>query len=543
MLKCVGSKASTGPACLVLILLSVTGAFLVLYATVNGPWMGSDSVEYVVSADNLRTGKGLGLERPSGEMAPMSHFPPGYSIVIAVVGLLTGNGIDAARVAGVILILMFGLLLGFCTLSAMHSPPLAFIMTMIPLTSSVFLNLFTGALSEPMFLVFLFAGAYGLARWLAMRTSRAYLLSALALGLAAITRYAGVAFVVAGAMAILAFAGSSWGRRLRDAALYLLLSGLPFASWLVRLALQPSTARAREIAFPDLSTIWATSQSMRGEVVDSLWRSVPFGEWLPELHYIERSGLLALCGALTVLVPVLWWTRYRRGKARADVGTPWPQSVAVVSWTFVICYLGGLALASLLVRPAPDIDMRMMAPAAILLWWLFGSGVALLRSNGITSRQLGNASLVIAGVYLATLAPGGGRMLRDLHENGWGYTSDSWRSSPTISVLREMPADVAIVTNESAAVMLLAGRPAYDLPEIIRNERVDVSRPFGENQANPAEQLFREGKAVLVLFRSLYWQLEPLYGSGTNERIRVMTDGLTVGMETADATMYRWSGP
>jgi len=536
-------KVLAKAAYLAVVLLAMAGALSVYFATTNGPWMASDSVEYVVSADNLRAGKGLGLERPSGEFAPMSHFPPGYSLVLAALGVVTGNGIDAARVASVLLMLVFGLLLGLGTLSALQSPPLAIIMTMVPITSTVFLNLFTGALSEPLFLVLLCAGTYSLARWLAFRMPADIVLSALALGLAAVTRYAGMPLIPAGAVVVLAFSGSSWQRRLRDAAVHLLLGVLPVGLWFGWLAWLPSAAQARGFTVPDLSVIWETSQPMRGAMVESLWRSVPYGEWLPELPYAARAGILALGAALTVLIPARWMTRGKEAVRRSDAAATCPQCLALVSWAFAVCYVAGLALAWLLVSPTPDINLRMMAPGAILLWWLLASGISLLRSQHTEQRWLGNIGLVAAGLYMATLVPRGAELLQDLHINGRGYSSVIWRSSPTIPVLVGMPTDVSIVTNESAAVMLLAGRSAYDLPEIVRNERVELSRPFGENEANPQERLFRKGKAVLVLFRSLYWQLEPLYGPNTDERIRILTEGLTIELKTSDAMLYRWSGP
>jgi hypothetical protein len=174
------------------------------------------------------------------------------------------------------------------------------------------------------------------------------------------------------------------------------------------------------------------------------------------------------------------------------------------------------------------------------MWWIFASCVALLSRGDERRRLLARLGIVAATLYLVTLAPGAARLVTDLHVNGRGYTSVSWRASPTIPILRAMPAGQVIVTNDSAAVMFLADRSAYDLPEIIQKEPVAAFRRFGEDVTIPAERLFREGKAVLVLFDSLYWQLEPLYGSGTEERIRAMTEGLALEHGTSDARIYSW---
>ncbi len=544
MINVLGRKVlGGGIASLGLILPSIIGALLVLYATAHGPWMGSDSVEYLVSAENLQAGRGLGLERASGGFARMSHFPPAYPVTIAALSVAGGDALGAARALDAILIVAITLLLGFGFRFAIGSLPIAFLVAMVPITSAVFLDLFTGAMSEPLFLLLMCTGCLFLVSWLATQRHRSLVGAGVALGLAAMTRYAGVALIGAGAVVVLVFTPSSWGRRLRASAGYLLLAVFPLGGWLGWLTLSPSGAQAREVVAPDLAILWDASESVRGSIVDALWQSVPYAQWLPKLHYADRLGLLVIIGALTALIPILWnrgLARSASGEVRAPANA---QGLMLVSWIFLGCYTAGLALASLVVWPAPDINMRMMAPATLLMWWLFASGMSYLGRCGKKRRYLATFGVVTAGAYLLTLVPSGARMLADLHENGRGYTSVLWQASPTIPILREMAVDASIVTNESAAVMFLAGRPAYDLPEIIRNEPVTSSRRFGEDASIPAERLFRKQEAILVLFHSLYWQLEPLYGSGTEERISAMTEGLTIEVETADATIYRWPSP
>src|SRR3972149_2108876 len=58
-------------------------ALTVLYATVWGPWAGSDSVEYLEAARNLAGGQGLITIRASGRIEPIYARPPLYSVLLA----------------------------------------------------------------------------------------------------------------------------------------------------------------------------------------------------------------------------------------------------------------------------------------------------------------------------------------------------------------------------------------------------------------------------------------------------------------------------
>lgn len=522
---------------------AMIGTVLVLYATARGAWMGSDSVEYLVSARNLIAGKGMGMDMPSGDFAPLSHFPPAYPAAIAALSVATGDVAGAARGADAILIASVSLLLGLGSFVALGSLPVALLMAVIPITAGVLPILFSGAMSEPLFILFACIGCFCLAMWLTTPGPLWLVVAGLSLGLAALTRYAGVPLVGAGFLAVVIFARMGWKERLGSTGWYLLFSAGPIGAWISWLAMPQNGVEPRGVVLPDPSTLWETTQTIRGSLVDALWVSLPYAQWLPKLHYTERLALLSVGALLTFCVPLLW-RRWRNGwtGGGGDLDASAWQMLAV-GWMFLVCYVAGLAVAAVLVRPAPDVDARMMSPAALLMWWLYLSMVAILSRGGRRRRRLATLALVSSALYLATLVPGVAGRLTELHINGRGYTSVAWQASPTIPILRAMPAGEGIVTNDSAAVLYLAGRPAYDLPEIVRNEPVPVFRRFGEDDTIPAERLFREGKAVLVLFDSLYWQLKPLYGSGTDERIRAMTEGLVLERETMDAKIYRWKAP
>ncbi len=89
-----------------IILLALMGSIMIYYSTVWGPWVYSDSTEYIVSARNLLQGHGLGLFGASGAFHPLSLHPPFYSLVLSLFGAFGADLVTTARWINVVL---FGL--------------------------------------------------------------------------------------------------------------------------------------------------------------------------------------------------------------------------------------------------------------------------------------------------------------------------------------------------------------------------------------------------------------------------------------------------
>src|SRR3972149_1497500 len=86
-----------------LIVLGVFGAAAILFAAPWGAGLGGDSYYYVSGARNLLAGLGFSRPAADGGLRIITHYPPGYSAVLAV---LTGLGLEtlvAARWLGAVL--------------------------------------------------------------------------------------------------------------------------------------------------------------------------------------------------------------------------------------------------------------------------------------------------------------------------------------------------------------------------------------------------------------------------------------------------------
>ena len=78
-------------------LLLITAIVALIYATRFGPWIFSDSVEYIVSARNFLMGRGIGLQLAAGEFQPIYLHPPFYPVALSALGVLGADLVTVAR--------------------------------------------------------------------------------------------------------------------------------------------------------------------------------------------------------------------------------------------------------------------------------------------------------------------------------------------------------------------------------------------------------------------------------------------------------------
>ena len=111
--------------------------------------------------------------------------------------------------------------------------------------------------------------------------------------------------------------------------------------------------------------------------------------------------------------------------------------------------------------------------------------------------------------------------------------------------MRQLPTDTLIVTNETNAVLFLTGRSAYPLAEIYQDKPAETFYRFGDGDTSNDEgqRLFKEGKAVFVLFDTVDDQISGLYGEHTAERISSLVKGLTRSFRGEDGGIFYYPSP
>ncbi len=132
------------------------------------------------------------------------------------------------------------------------------------------------------------------------------------------------------------------------------------------------------------------------------------------------------------------------------------------------------------------------------------------------------------------------RIVQQNYELGLGYTSLAWQHSETIAAIQQLPPDALIVTNEENAILFLTGRHSYPLAEIYYDQPLAEFTRYGDGDLtqDEAQRLFRQDGAALVLFDSIYSQLEGLYGERLDARVSSLVQGLEVSFRGDDGAIY-----
>jgi 4-amino-4-deoxy-L-arabinose transferase-like glycosyltransferase len=523
-----------------LIMPALLAALVLSFATAQGPAVAGDATVYILSAKNLVEGNGLGIPGPDGNFRYISHYPPFFPIVLAGLGLVGFDLIDAARFLNVALFGLAVLAVGFVFYRASGCIFFSLISQLLLLTSPILIYQYTWAMSEPLSIFLGFGAMLLLLAWFRKLAAPLWLLSALMAGLAFLTRLIGFAFVLLGGVLVLVFSQGSWKKRASGALAYLATGGAPMILWSIYDYFRTGSLASRDFGLIDF-------MGAPGAHIFHIFHSLQsaFESWLVPASWVNAppypvfiNGLLLLLAAMLFGLSVtaaLWMA----GKQEPAQWKSDPAVMLLVSLlVFLVLYLLLAVFLYITVLPRIDLNNRMLLPAhAAALVVLMLSGNLLVR--GLKTRRW--LSIPVYAVLLGTIALYGFRSARivvDLNENMIGYLGRDWQNSQTIQAVRNLPPDAVLVSNEEAALLFLTGRAAYPVMEFYELHPLAVMTSFGESEDDEIQKIFREEGAALVLFQTMHAQLASLYGERAFTRAEVFTRGLYPYFTGSDGAIY-----
>ena len=410
----------------------VAALVAVVLATGKGLYVSPDAVFYVGTARNWVDGRGF---TPPTGVPPLEHFPPGFTVVLAALGKLGLDPLTGARVVNALALAGIVALVGMVVRSRTGSVPAALVASVLAAAAVDLLALSGSALSEPLFILLAVAGLVALAAYL--DEPRPALLAGASAFVAAafLTRYVGVALVLAGV------AGLSWRRRWLAAGVFGAATVAPVALWLLWAG---GGASDRSVAF-----------HMFG--ADYLGQAVrPLARWLVPWPGPPAGLVLAV---VVVVAGVM--------VARRLVATP-------LTWllvAFTVAYLAMLLANRLFTDASGRLDARFLAPLHVVAILLAVPALHRLKPPALAVA----GALVVAQVVGAVAWTAGG--LSDDSIRRRGYTAAALQESSVMAGLPE-----PLYSNAPDAVFFLTGRPALAIP---------AEKDYLTGEANPryAEEL------------------------------------------------------
>lgn len=517
----------------IVVMISLLGSLMIYYSTSWGPWVFSDSTEYIVSARNLLAGRGLGIYGPSGAFHPLSLHPPFYSLVLGFFGLFGADLVMTARWIDVSLFGLTILLVGSTLYVFTQSSWLPIMGSLLLFSIPGLVDIFSGAMSEPLFIFTGLAGISLILWFLSVNRDILLLAAALFSGLSFLTRYSGLSFIITGIVCLLIFSQRPWKSRFRIVLIYGGVSCLPIIVWLIWLKVQAINAGTILIN----ANLSGQISKFRLGAMEIFWSWLPFTSLLPQYTYnLARSLLLIFILLMLLAVSLSAWKIHQNNLKvfSTSNGLFFAGSLIIfaIAFLFVFCF------SYLFTYPTPDLNSRtllpvqvaaVMAPFLILLFftrawpsvkWL--NLIPIFLSFGISISYL-HDSIGIVSNY---------------HQSGAGYTSRNWRKSQTILFVEQLSPSIPIITNETALVMFYTGLPAYEISELIDRVPQNISTRYGDDLNDPAQKAFQKDGAALVLFNSSLYQFQQLYGAQASNRLENFTRGLLLYAQTTDGVIY-----
>ncbi len=197
----------------VLLIVIAFGAMTTLYvSTTAGLGFGNDSVAYVGAARNILDGNGYARTSGGGEIKPITHYPPLFSLVLAAGSALIHY--DPLRIARGLIIILWGLsvfLGGWFVWCISRSMIVGLLFAFFFAANGSLLFVYAVIMSEPLYFVLTFATFLSFFAYLskekktsehknhiisALRTPHlALFLAGIFSGLAYLTRYSGLAII------------------------------------------------------------------------------------------------------------------------------------------------------------------------------------------------------------------------------------------------------------------------------------------------------------------------------------------------------------
>jgi len=444
------------------VVLAVLGVAIVLIQTRYGPGASGDSSSYLMGAQNLMAGHGFYRFSGGYELKPITGFPPGFSVFLAGFGFLFQDLYTASRVLNAVLMGINLMLAAWLIHRYTGSWLAASLGEALILVSSTQVNLHAWVMSEPLYITASLVFFVCLTMYLEGRPLVVLGLGGAAAAIGILTRYAGLSMVAAGGLAVLVFGGLSLGKRIRDAALFGVISLAPFLLWTQRNAALAGTRVDRQLAFhaidPDLVRLFMADISS--------W-FVPHEVPLPTVVRAALAvGIAAGSLGLFVWVAGHRWAVWRR--ERQSLAITRPGLAGSLPWTLIF-YLG--AYAAVLVANSLLLDAsttatappRYLAPAYVAAVVLSVCAVFdLLAGSGW--RRLAVSAV---GVYLVILL---GYNIWDLSGlladplPHLGYTARRVTWAPTVTAIDDYEVRGPVVSNNPEMVYILTGKPAYVRP-------------------------------------------------------------------------------
>lgn len=479
-------------------LICAGGFGLVLYCTVWGGGLISDSFQYIASARNLSLGKTLGYPDDTGNIIPLTQYPPLFPLVLAVFEMVGVDSLVAARWLNAVLFAANIWLVGRTIYRISHSRGYSLLGALLTVLSVVLIEIHAWVLSEALYIFLSLLAFYWLGIYCENSRMRWLILSALVGALALSTRYVGLAILPAALILILWKGSENRRRKWLNAVVYCLIFLLPMILWSARNYLINGQLNNRTLHWIPLTI----------NHVYSLIGTI-FSWFIPENLVMGRERWISLVFIVLFIGFILAiFMKNRKESSHSGILMPLQQPLFLLHAIYVPCYIGMVIVSKMILDNNIGMTDRMFSPLVVSL---LIPGSALLSGFWQSGKSWLRISLIAIIVYMIVFftidsVP----MVDKFHRQGIGLARKTWHTSEVIQSLPDY-ASLPIYSNSPSTLYFWTGKMGGSIPVL------DQAIKAGSKE-----------KAVMVIF----------YHIPTNERIHRLMNELDLVKSDSMAKIY-----
>jgi len=473
---------------LLLALFGLLSAGALLYATAPGLAVSPDSVFYYAGANSLLAGDGYTFPDGIGAAQPITHFPPFYPLLLAGLGMSGVPVMACARALQVVLFAGSGMLLGWLLYrSTGRNLPAALLGALFFWVLEDLVLFHTYLWTEGLYYFLTLLGFYTLERAAGQWKWRWLIAAAVVSGLAFLTRYAGLANVIGGALVVFLLS-QGWRRKvIRTAVFSLIAGGLPGIVFLWQSRL-PGSVTDRGFHYNP-----ALPSELQASVQD-------IARWLLPGRLLDtRLPMVVVAGTLAFIAFFLLRLAVRMVRTRMQ-GMEFLQTASAL---YIVSY-GGLLLVTVFFLDAQTgIGDRLLSPLiAPILLFAFSTGCEINLGKKVHVTHLLLAALLPVIAFNAVHS--WEFIQRSNRGSMKGYNGTSWQEAEIIHWLDNLPEGTPVYSNGNDAVYFVSGRPCARLPYKYSPFSLQTNRSL-ESDMQEMDAVLADGGVVLY-FPAIRWR-------------------------------------
>ena len=443
----------------------VGGMGLVWLHQVNyGVGVSPDAIHYLSVAENLSIGRGFtGLHGGKFSMPPLFEF-----LVTLGISLTAENGVVVARYVN---IGCFGLII--ITVLAWLSPKVHSKFWLvwagaICALSPALIHISLFAQNDSIHVLFAILSLYELDKWLIRSKKSSLILAATYASLSSLSRYTGFAVILTAILMISLKRGIIFRTKARYITIYLLISALPSAIWMLRNFFKIGRLTHAYWGESDFrSTLfgykWELIKMIIGDLGDHyLWlTSQTFGITVASMRDYFLIFLAATLG-----VGIIYISRQKMGGG------------VTVPLVYILVYI--LFLSASFVFGIAEVEPRYLTPIYVPLMVVtvivFDGSLKIFAQSERRSRTSKGVGLLIAVGLIILLVPPTIKKIGLWQESGISYASKTWTESETTRYVTSNPVSGIIYSNYSKVLFT-----HLDISDKVNISFRQLHRSFSDN--------------------------------------------------------------